>query len=135
MAIAIRDLLEDARQGRTLAQLEAAAPHYIEQRRSEAGPDAGSLTRVAAPRSVRWRVEAAPVALAASGAAGATATVTLTVTPRISRALSHQMLAYAKQFAERNGTSLKSATLVVEGQDGQRLTLTLADDATPPAPP
>ena len=131
LATVIRDLLDDATQGQPLAALQEAAPRYIELRRSDAGPDASPLKRVTAERSLRWRVEAAPVALAAIGAGGATGTATLTVTPRIARALSHQVLAYARQFAERNGTSLKRATLVVEGQDGQRLTLTLESDEVP----
>ena len=116
MATVIRDLLDDATQGQPLTALKDAAPRYIELRRSQAGAEASPLKRVVATRSLRWRVESA----------------TTTVTPRISRALSRQVLAYARQFAEKNGTALKRTTLVVEGQDGQRLTLALDTSEVPP---
>ena len=115
MATAIRDLLDEARQGRQLAALKEAAPRYIAARQSQAGPEASPLAPVGAEYQSSWKVEA-------------TSAATGTVTPRISRALSREVLAYARRFAEKNGTRLKCATLVVEGEDGQRLSLTLNSD-------
>ena len=150
MATAIRDLLDEARQGRQLAALKEAAPSYIEARRLQAGAEASPLTPVRAERQVLWKVEATPpsAGAAVAHADGATAPATAasacmsatgslvatgTVTPRISRALSREMLAYARRFAEKNGTRLKHAALMVEGEDGQRLSLTLSGDETQPA--
>jgi len=137
MATVIRDLLDDATQGRPLTALKDAAPRYIESRRSEAGPEASPLKRVAATRSARWQVEVAPVSLTRTVPASAALTMTATmaatgtVTPPLSRTLSRQILAYAKRFAEKNGTRWQRTVLVVEGADGQRLALTLDSHETP----
>ncbi len=149
MATAIRDLLDDVREGRQLTALKEAAPRYIEARRAQAGAEASPLSRVGTERQVLWKVEATPppagdavvhaavaTATATATPASINATSTLvaigTVTPRISRALTREVLAYARRFAEKNGTRLKHAMLVVEGEDGQRLSLTLNSEETRP---
>ena len=149
MATAIRDLLDAARQGRQLAALKEAAPRYIEARRSQAGAEASPLSPVGVELQSSWSVAATVpsqrLAVAQPGhaaaetpARGASVQVTAsletvgTVAPRISRVLSREVLGYAKRFAEKNGTRLKHVALVIEGEDGQRLSLTLSGDETQP---